>query len=122
MYTLVNYELLASTSIAVNVESNVFLAGRLGGFAVQAVTTGTAAGTLKLQCSNDAGVIPEAGEHAATGIANWEDVADATEAVNGADVYTLQSTSQFYRWCRVVYVATSGTGNMTLRVSGRTAR
>lgn len=120
MSTPVNYELLASTSIAGDVSSAPFLAVRLKGFSVQCVTTGSAAGTLKLQASNDAGVIPELGEQSATGITNWDDV--TTVAVSGAGPYTFDSINQNYRWARVTYVHTSGTGNMAVRVSGKTVR
>lgn len=120
--TTQNYELMPATSIAVDVQSNPFLAVRLSGFAAQCVTTGNAAGTLKIQASNDAGIIPEAGEHAATGIDNWDDVDGASIAVAGAGPYTFIIDRQRYRWARIAYVATSGTGTMAVRVSAEVTR
>ncbi len=122
MATTKNYELMAATSIAGDIQSSPLLAGRLDGFSVQCVTTGDAAGTVKLQASNDAGVIPEEGEHAATGLVNWTDVTDGTLPVAGAGVYTFDFVAQYYRWARVVYVSASGTGTMVIRVSGKVSR
>jgi len=118
----VNYELMAATTIDADKSSNPLLADRLQGVSFHCVITGSPIGELKLQCSNDAGTIPEAGEHAATDISNWADVGDASLAVNGAGSYVLSTTDQFVRWMRLAYVSTSGTGSMVVRVGGRTVR
>lgn len=120
----VNFELMASTSIASSVQSNPFRVDRLvdGAFSVQAIVTGNAVGTMKVQCSNDAGAIPEAGEQAATGIKNWDDVAGGSVAVAGVAPYTIDLSGRHFKWARVSYVAVSGAGTMAIRVNGTVAR
>lgn len=121
--TTTNFELMSAVSLGGDAQSSPFKAGRLDGFAVQCVVTGDAVGTLKLQASNDAGSVPEAGEQAATGITNWTDVDGASLSVSGGDnTYVISSVDQHFRWARIVYVRDSGTGSVTARVSGKVSR
>ena len=116
--TAKNHELMAATSIAGDVYSAPFLNARLLGFAVTNVVQGNAAGTVKLQSCDDEGTIPEAGEYSATGLSNWNDIANATLPVAGTGNYSFNCANLYFRWVRVAYVATSGAGTMASRVSG----
>lgn len=95
-------------SIASSVNSNAVFTGYMVTASVQAVTTSTAVGTLKLQYSNDPGSPIER-----TVPTNWSDVPSATVAVSSAGVYAIAKLDISYNWLRLAYVATSGTGNIT---------
>lgn len=87
-------------SVAINAENLFAISG-------QFVGTGSAAGTLKLQASNDAPVINGQGG-APT---NWADIPSATVTIAGAGVYLLPKTDICYQWVRFAYTNT-GTGTM----------
>ena len=70
---------------------------------LQCVATGTAAGTIKVQFSNDI-LAP----------VNWSDIASATIAVSGAGVTQLAPIDVCYQWMRCVYTKSSGTGTISL--------
>lgn len=72
---------------------------------VQAVTTGTATGTIKLQASDDL----------IGGSLRWSDI--ATVAVSGAGTYLIPKTELAYQYVRVTYVNTSGTGAISANLA-----
>lgn len=69
---------------------------------VQAVVSGTAVGTLKLQASNDI-----------TNATNWSDVPSASVAISGAGTYLIPKTELCHSFIRVVYTSTSGVGTLS---------
>lgn len=71
---------------------------------VQAVVTGTATGTLKLQVSND-----DNGS-----ASNWSDLTGATVSVSSAGAYLIPAQNMCYQFLRAVYTASSGTGTITV--------
>jgi len=120
MSTRANFQIQSAVDISTNATSNPILVDQFDlGFTIQAVTTSTAAGTLKIQASCDLGEIDSGGPSDASGISNWVDVTGATSAVSGAGVYMINCSNQHYRWARLVYTATSGAGSMTTRVNGK---
>lgn len=81
----------------------------------QLVATGTAAGTIQVQISNDQAVGAPAGQYAPT---NWSDLG-TTVAVAGAGVYTVPAVECAYEYIRVVYTDTSSgsaTGTVAVRM------
>lgn len=117
-----NFELMAAGDLSADATSNPALVDRFdGGFNVQCVTAGSATGTLQLQATSDAGVIPEGGPSAATGLTNWVNVLGAAQTVTAAGVYMLNCSDQNYRWARVKYTRTAGTGTLNIRVNGKGA-
>lgn len=76
----------------------------------QAVVTGTATGTLKLQYSNDA---PGVGSPA-----NWSDIPSASVAVSGAGVYAIAKLDLCYQWIRATYTNATNTGVLTVTIKG----
>jgi hypothetical protein len=113
-----NYELMAAGNISGSIQSAPFIANRLIGFSAQCVTVGNAAGTIKLQSTDDAGVIPQTGEHDATGLSNWVDIDESALSVTGQGVYTIDCSERYSKWMRISYEATSGSGTMNIRISG----
>jgi hypothetical protein len=78
----------------------------------QAIISGTAAGTLKLQGSNDA---PAGPQYLTTSAPiHWSDLASVS--ISGAGVYLIPKTDICYEWVRVIYVSASGTGTITANV------
>ena len=77
----------------------------------QAIATGAgAAGTLKLQASDDiAGADGNSGSPS-----NWSDIPSATVSVSAAGAFLIPKTDLCYQWVRVVYT-NSGTGTINVR-------
>lgn len=76
-----------------------------------AVTGGTSpTGTFKLQGCNDAGDAQTAGAAAIADLANWADIANATSAITTNGVTSISVADLAFRWVRVVFTYTSGTG------------
>jgi hypothetical protein len=73
----------------------------------QLTATSGAAGTLKVQASNDepvaANVTP----------ANWSDLTGASVVVSGAGAFLIPKTDLCYQWIRLVYTNT-GSGNISV--------
>ena len=73
----------------------------------QIAATGAAAGTLKLQASNDdftAGNTPPV---------HWSDIPSASIVVSGAGAFLIPKTELCYQWVRLVYT-NSGTGTISI--------
>lgn len=70
---------------------------------IQATIEGAPVGSLKIQCSND---LTKDGNL----VSNWVDYADSTVAVSGPVqiMYNLKDIS--FKWIRLSYTFTSGTG------------
>lgn len=78
----------------------------------QLVATGSAAGTLKLQFSNDVVPTPVAPT-------NWNDITDATVSVAGIGSYGIEKTELCYNYIRAVYTDSSSgmaTGTVVVQV------
>lgn len=85
------------------------------GYSIQAIVTDTVAGSLKLQGSCDP--VPDANFSAANySVINWTDIADSTQAVSGSGSVSWDMSRSAYSWVRVVYTASSGSGNISIQV------
>jgi hypothetical protein len=81
------------------------------GASCQAVATGTIAGTLKLQVSND----PASGNVTPT---NWTDLSGATVPITGtAGTFLIPYQQLCYQWVRAVFTASGGTGTLTANMT-----
>lgn len=76
----------------------------------QVVTTGTLAGTFKLQCSNDT---PTPG-HAPT---HWSDIPAASGAISGAGIIYVPPMNICNSFLRADFVYASGSGNVTANIN-----
>jgi hypothetical protein len=80
----------------------------------QVVMTGTAAGTVKIQVSNDA---PNSTEVSGVpNVTNWSDVSGASVNVSGAGTYLIPVINISYQYMQIVYTKGSGTGTITVNV------
>ena len=82
---------------------------------VQIVASGAPVGVAKLQCSNDFST--DKINSTQQVVTNWSDIPSATVAVSAAGVFLVPKTDLCYRWIRVVYTKTSGTGAITANVN-----
>ena len=92
---------------AASINGSAIFAANLFSCSVQLAATGSAAGTMKLQASNDesnaSGFVPT----------NWSDISGATVSVSGAGAFLIPKTDLCYQWVRVVYT-NSGTGTISV--------
>lgn len=115
---LLNQVLLNAGNAAGNLTTIAGLLAHVFAFSIQVVITGTAAGTLTLQGSNDP--VPDA-NFPSTPVwtpTNWTEIANSSEPVSGAGtvMYDFNQTPGF-NWVRVVFTSSSGTGTMTIRLN-----
>jgi hypothetical protein len=98
-----NLTLLETVSAANDVNSGVYDLCDLHRFAVQVKFSGSnVVGTLKLQCSLDN--------------VTWVDVANSSQAVTSSANHIWDVQSAGYRYVRVNWDYTSGTGNITVSI------
>lgn len=95
--------------------------GHIVDYSIQLVFTGTPGGNFKLQASNDLGNINAASEaNQVVDLSNWTDIADSAQTISAAGDHTWSVDNAGYRWVRVVWTATSGSGTLTsARVNGK---
>lgn len=77
----------------------------------------SAAGTLKLQASND----PPGGQTLAAGFVptNWVDITNATVTVASGATSIIPYTLASYRWIRIVWTRSSGAGTLTVNMNAQ---
>lgn len=81
------------------------------GCAIQAVWTGTPNGTIKLQASCDLPV-NNIGQGSQT-VTNWTDIANTPQVIAGSSGnFMWNITSAMYRYVRLTYTNTSGSGTL----------
>jgi hypothetical protein len=103
------YSALDNANASVNQQSAIIDASQVYAISAQIVVTGTAAGTVNIQYSNDF-----VGNMAVPQPVNFSVVPSTTLAVSGAGVYSIPRVELCYRWLKIVYVASSGTGTITV--------
>lgn len=99
-----DYKILNNTSMATDVTSIGYSASHL--MSIQNVFSGSPVGSIKLQSSNDQVTTEDL-------ITNWYDVEDSTKVVNGSGIGNYNIHDFAFKWIRIKYTATSGTGNIT---------
>lgn len=81
-------------------------------FSVQALGTGTIAGAMKVQGSNDPG--SNLGVNTPT---HWVDIPTVTVTL-AALIGIIPATNCAYNWIRIVFTSSGGAGNITALVKG----
>lgn len=100
------------TDLSASVSSSAILVEHVGMLSLSLAWSGAINGDLEIQCSND--VTSKADD-----VSNWDTI-DASVAVIAAGLldgethvtYNISNTA--FRWFRVVYTRTSGSGTLTL--------
>ncbi len=117
------FDYTISPSFAATYNSIPFELPHMEGVSIQISTTSasTAAGTVKLQCSNNA-LLDNQGVNAPYVDPNavWIDVAGSTNTISsGANSYMYNVAGVYYKWCRLVYTSSSGSGTALLVAHGK---
>lgn len=80
---------------------------------IQAVYTGSPVGTFVVQVSNDIVKIDPSVANQAANVVNWIDYSGSSLAISAAGSNMWNLTDMGYRWVRLKYTKTSGTGAVT---------
>lgn len=83
------------------------------GYSITARIIGTAVGSLSLQGSTDTGTVGYMNPALGLGITTWTTITQSQAPVTGTGEVTWNAQSTFYRWVRVIYAPTSGSGTIT---------
>ncbi|MBV6514156.1 MAG: hypothetical protein FMNOHCHN_03746 [Ignavibacteriaceae bacterium] len=107
----------SSVDLSSSWESEGIWLGHISQYSIQLVFTGAPQGNFKLQCSNDLGKSSQTNSGwSDEGVVNWTDVADSAQAITAAGDHAWDVADVGYRWVRVVWTFTGGTGNLTSAV------
>ena len=74
---------------------------------IHAVFTGSPNGSLSLEFSND---IIEVGSDPSSAVVNWTAYSGSSYSLSSSGQYMFNISNMGYRWLRLVYTATSGSG------------
>jgi hypothetical protein len=109
-----NDTLNINADLSVSQESEPVWLGHIANFSIQVVFSGSPQGNFKLQMSNDEGN-PTAAREADRDyqISNWTDIADSAFTVNAAGDVAWNYRDCGFRWVRVVWTHTGGSGTIT---------
>lgn len=112
-------KVVSNGDMSANIVSDAMPLDQIYGFAVQAVYSGSPVGSIKLQASCDP--FPLKSNVANGGpyvVQNWDDIVDSSIALPVANnIVTWNVNLAFYRFVRVVYTFTSGTGTLNVNLS-----
>lgn len=104
-----------STDLSGSAVSEAYWLGHVANYSISLLFTGAPVGEFKLQCSNDLGSSASNKEALRSAeVVNWSDVKDSTQAIAEAGDHTWTVRDAGYRWVRVVWTPTSGTGTLTV--------
>jgi hypothetical protein len=112
--------LILNASMNQNLFSNGIDLNQVYTFSIQAVWTGsTAAGSLFLQISDD--IVPEEQpfSNPSANVVNWSTYTGSSTPVAGPGNFLWNVVTSGFRWVRLAYTFTSGTGNLTAVYSGK---
>lgn len=111
-------QIVSSASMVGNINSNGVDLQQLNLESISAVYTGAPVGSIKIQVSND--IVPVApGSNPSANVVNWSDYTGSPSAVSAAGNVTYNLTFAGYRWVRLVYTFTSGTGTLNVYFTGK---
>jgi hypothetical protein len=108
---------LDGTDMADPIASQPVWLGHILNYSIQAVFTGAPTGSFKIQASNDPGrpnIGKETPDPAAYAVNNWTDLTDLTVAIVAAGDIMWNVQNAGYRWIRLVYTPSGGTGTITV--------
>ena len=99
------------------INSDPIALDQIYGFAVQAFWTGTPVGNFKLQVSCDApGDTTQTSNGGPDKVTNWTDLTGSTQAAGGLSYFVWNINGAFYRYVRLVYTNTSGSGVLKAQI------
>lgn len=106
--------LLDRASMAADATSDAVLIDQIYGYTCQCIYTGSPVGNLKIQATNE---LPNDHTEVPT---TWNDLSTLTVAISASGSTMVSPVQgQFYKYFRVKYERTSGSGNLTVRYFGK---
>lgn len=111
--TLVACDMSLASCTSIGLDIN-----QLTSYAVQAVFTGAPVGTLTLEISSD-DVLVVPGTNPAANVTHWTTYTGSSQAVAAAGSFMWNVFPAGYRWMRMVYTKTSGTGSLSSTFNGK---
>lgn len=114
-----NVALLSNQSMTGTVTSDGINLISIYAYSIQAYWSGGSgltAGTFKLQASNDPG--DNGSGQGVSQPTHWTDVASSSQAISGASGSILYDVTECgYRWVRLVYTPSGGSGTLTANIN-----
>ena len=92
---------------------------QLQSYAIQASFSGSPVGTLKLQISTDQVQVGTGTNDPAVNVVNWSDYTGSSYSLSASGNYMWNVFPAGYRWVRMVYTKTSGTGSLSATFDGK---
>ena len=86
---------------------------------IQAVMTGSPVGVLTLEVSNDIVKINPAVANQGANVVTWTTYTGSAVSVSASGDFLWNLSEIGYRWLRLKYTKTSGTGSLTAVMSGK---
>lgn len=112
-----NKVIMNAVDVSTSVNGPAYWLKLVYGFAIQAEFSGAPVGTVSLQGSCDAGDNTPEDPETGSGVVNWTTIKDSPQSVSGAGPVLWNYNGVFYKWVRLVYTATSGTGTVTVTMN-----
>jgi hypothetical protein len=106
-----NPQIVTNGNMSITIISSIINLNEVASYSVQAVYTGTPAGSIKLQGSND--IMTSSGNPPT----NWTDITDSVSDISTAGSYLINVEIPTYSWVRLVYSPTGGSGTLNARVN-----
>lgn len=113
-------QILTNGDLSADVYSEIIDLNQIFSYSIQAVWTGSsAAGTLKLQVSDDmAGYYGQS--NSTSFVVNWSDYTGSSTTVSGPGNFLWNVTDVGYRWVRLAFIASGGSsGSINATYSGK---
>jgi hypothetical protein len=99
-----NEKIISAADMSADFESQPLLIEQCYGFGFQCIFTGSPDGAMKLQASNDDVQLEDQ-------VLNWTDIANSNALVTAAGDLMYNFNGAIYKWVKIVYVFSSGTGS-----------
>ena len=99
-----NEKIISAADMSSSFLSEPILLDQIYGYSFQAVFTGSPNGTFKIQCSND-------DVNSSSSVVGWSDVGSSSQAISAAGDLFYNIDAAFYKWVRIVYTRSSGSGS-----------
>jgi hypothetical protein len=111
-------QLISAGNMIANINSPGIDLQDIKGISLQAIYTGSPNGTLKVQVSNDIVDVGSSNDQASS-VINWTDYPSSSVAISAAGSSIWNYDGFNYRWIRLVFTFSSGTGTLNVSFSGK---
>lgn len=93
--------------------SDPFWLGHVQAYSISLLFIGSPEGLFRLECSNDRGADQNGSPQTWDGVTNWTVVDGSGQLIDEAGDHTWSVADVSYRWVRVRWLPSSGTGSLT---------